>query len=117
VGAEVAVGFLVDAVGVFGAEDDARASLVAFELVEGALDLPALAVERGELGCGRLLGVEDCGQEPVSLLGRWERWVVDPVLDDAYLGALAVAVTVGEGVHRGQVGVVGERLLARERHV
>ena len=91
VGAEVAVGFLVDAVGVFGAEDDARAALVALELVEGALDLPALAVEPGELVGGRGRG-RGSSSEPVSLLGCREPWVVDPVFDDAYLGALAVAV-------------------------
>jgi hypothetical protein len=42
--AQVAVGLLVDALGVFGAQYDARSALMGLELVERTLEFPALAV-------------------------------------------------------------------------
>ena len=60
VGAEVAVGFLVDAVGVLGAQHDARAALVGLQLVQRALELPALVSRaRRALRAGACVGVED----------------------------------------------------------
>lgn len=43
VGAQVAVGFLIDAVGLLGAQYHARAALVGLQLIEGSLELLALA--------------------------------------------------------------------------
>jgi hypothetical protein len=71
VDAQVAVGLLDDAVWQLGAQHHARSALVDLELVQGALELPALGVERRELGGRRLVGVEDRGQQPVAgVIGR-----------------------------------------------
>ena len=53
------------------------------QLVEGALELPALRVERRELLRGGAVGIEDRGQEPVAGLARGTAGILDLVLDDA----------------------------------
>jgi hypothetical protein len=68
VGAEVSVGFLVDAVRLLGAQHDTRSALVDLELIKRVLDLPALVVEHAKLSGWCVLGIEDRGQQPVALL-------------------------------------------------
>lgn len=83
VGAPISVGFLVDAAGLLGAKDHARAALVGLELVERVLELPALVVEPAELVGGRLLGLEDRRDQPVTLLGASAGAVIELILHDA----------------------------------
>ena len=116
VGAQVAVCLLVDAVGVLGAQHDAGAALMGLQLVQRALQFPALAVERGEL-CGRGAGgIKDRGREPVAVVGLRDAGIIDAVLDDANLDAVALGALVGlAGVDARQERAVGQRLLARQQ--
>ena len=69
VGAEVAVGFLVDAIRVLSAQHHARAALVGLEFIERVLELPVLVVERAKLGGEHGVVGEDRRQQAVALLG------------------------------------------------
>ena len=80
VAAQVSPDLLPDQVGRLGAEHHSSSSLVGLELVERALDLPPLGVGGGQLGGGRLFGIEQGGQQ--SVLGGVLPAVVDPVVDD-----------------------------------
>jgi hypothetical protein len=63
---QVCPDLLADTLGCLAAEDDACAALVRFDLGEDGLDLPALAVERGQLP-GRIpSGIQQGGDQTVS---------------------------------------------------
>jgi len=82
--AEVAVDLLDHAVGGLGAQHDARAALVHLQLVQSALELPALGVQRRQLAGGGAVWVQDRGQQPVARVAGGPAGVVDLVLDDAH---------------------------------
>lgn len=86
-----AVDFLLDAIGVLGAEDEAVSALMGLDLVQGVLDLPALMVEARQVGRRGLLRVADGRDQPVD---RVVVLTAEGVLDDAdpdRFPALAVA--------------------------
>jgi hypothetical protein len=87
VGDEEPVELLQDEVGAAGAEDGGGAALVGLDLVEGEFDFPALVVRGGQVGGGRVLVVQDAGDEGDDLAAA----AGDVVVDDA-------------DVHAGQVG-------------
>ena len=56
---------------------------MSLELVEDALDLPALAVQRSQLQRGGRVGIEDVGDEPAAVLRRRGR-ILQRVVDHAH---------------------------------
>jgi hypothetical protein len=64
--AQMAPDLLQDQVGGLRAQHDPGSTLVGLELVEGVLDLPTLGVGGGQLARGYLLGVGECGEQPVD---------------------------------------------------
>src|SRR5450756_2778616 len=70
VAAQVTPDLLGDQLRGLRAQYRSGASLVGLELVEGGLDLPALCVGGGQLGCGGLVVVEQGRDQPVRA-GGW----------------------------------------------
>ena len=103
--AQVAPDLLGDQFRGLRAQYCARTSLVGLELVEGALDLPALRVGSRQLGCGGRAVIQQGGDQPVRA-GRVTS-VFDRVADHPD-PARVPAGTVGGGVEDvGQEGPVG----------
>src|SRR3954454_5456213 len=79
-------------------------------------DFPALVVERGQLGRGRPLRIEDRGQHAIERLGLGDG--LQPVLHHAHLQtAGAVPAVRLAGVDGAQVGAVRQHRLARQPQI
>jgi hypothetical protein len=75
------------------------------ELVEYALDLPALVIQGGQFQGRRLLRIEQAGKQAVAWLGIGN--TRQGILDHAHLyGALAAALVCIAGIDRAQVGTL-----------
>jgi hypothetical protein len=64
---QVCPDLLTDTIGGLAAQYDAGAALVGLDLGEDGLDLPAFAVERGQLPGRMASGVQQGGDQPVAV--------------------------------------------------
>ncbi len=106
---EQAVEFLHDAAWGFATQLDGSAVEMRFDFVKDEFLFPALMVNQWRFQRGQVVGIEQVGEQAMTLAAAFAAGIVVCVLDDAHDSTIAFSTAIGEGrIDATEIGAIGQ---------